>query len=125
MHHLTRTVLASAAVVVGLAACGADEDATPDLVIRGGETGGAMWYEPEAPTVEAGTSTIQFDNVGVVPHELSFEDPSGEIIATSILNGGEDATFDVDFSEPGTYRMICREPGHTQAGMAGTLTVTA
>jgi uncharacterized cupredoxin-like copper-binding protein len=34
------------------------------------------------------------------------------------------ALDDVELDMPGTYRLLCREQGHTESGMVGTLTVT-
>ena len=114
----------STAIVVGAlaAACGSDEPATP-LTISGGETGSEMWFHPDDPEVSPGRYEITFENVGDVYHELAVVAPSGEMLSARSVGGGGSFTLDVDLSEPGTYLLACREPGHTEAGMAGTLTV--
>jgi FtsP/CotA-like multicopper oxidase with cupredoxin domain len=60
-------------------------------------------------------------NGGTVPHNLSI---TGADIATSDLAGGESETLDLSSLEPGDYTMICTIPGHEDAGMTGTITVT-
>lgn len=113
--------LAGAALV--LVACGSDEPAAP-LTISGGETGSAMWFDPDAPEVEAGRYEVTFENVGAVHHELAFVDESGTALAARSIPGASSTTFEVDLSEPGRYEMVCREPGHVAAGMVGTLTAS-
>ena len=121
MSRSVRALAAVAALAV-VAGCETSEPPTP-LTISGGETGTEMWYEPADPTVEPGRYEITFDNVGAVHHELAIVDPAGQIIVARSIPGAQSATFEVDLSEPGTYTMSCREPGHTAAGMAGQLTV--
>ena len=126
MHLPTRTLISrtllGAAALVLVAACGSEEPGTP-LAISGGETGQRMWYDPSDPEVEPGRYEFTFDNVGVLYHELAVVSPSGAVLAARSVGGAQQAVFDVDLSEPGTYTLTCREPGHTEAGMAGTLTV--
>ena len=105
-----------------VAACGSDEPAIP-LSIAGGETGTEMWFDPDDPEVSSGRYAITFENVGEVHHELAVVAPSGEMLAAQSVGGGGSFTLEVDLAEPGSYLLSCREPGHTEAGMAGTLTV--
>ena len=113
-------VLAATALVTG--ACGSDEPATP-LTISGGETGAEMWFDPAQPEVDAGRYEVTFDNVGQVHHELAVVSPAGEVLAARSIAGGTSTTLEVDLSEPGLYQLQCREPGHTEAGMIGAMTV--
>ena len=116
-----RTVVGGAALVaLVLVACGSDSADSKQLTIEGGETGQAMYFEPDAPEVEAGTYEVTFDNVGAVHHELAFLDESGAPLVARSIAGGTSATLEAQFDE-GTYRMVCREPGHEAAGMVGTL----
>ena len=122
MRAITMRTLLAAATLSVVAACGSEEPGTP-LAISGGETGQTMWYDPDDPEVEPGRYEVTFDNVGVLYHELAVVSPSGEVLAARSVGGAQEAVFDVDLSEPGTYTLTCREPGHTEAGMAGTLSV--
>jgi manganese oxidase len=113
-------VLASVAVVfVG------DDDggskATP------GANGGTASVEltefaltPAALTVPAGGS-LEVTNSGTAAHNLTV---SGTDIASSDLAAGESETLDLSSLEPGEYEVICAIPGHADAGMKGTLTIS-
>jgi uncharacterized cupredoxin-like copper-binding protein len=113
-------VLASVAVVF----VGDDDDgsnATP------GADGGTASVElsefalaPAALTVPAGGS-LEVTNAGTAAHNLTV---SGTDIASSDLAAGESETLDVSALEPGEYEVICAIPGHADAGMKGTLTIS-
>jgi FtsP/CotA-like multicopper oxidase with cupredoxin domain len=75
---------------------------------------------PASVSVAAGGS-LEVVNGGTAPHNLSI---TGTDIATSDLAGGESETLDLSSLEPGDYTMICTIPGHEDAGMSGTVTVT-
>ena len=112
------------AVLLGVLTAGAcSDDPAMELAVEGGERGAAMYFDPEDPTVDAGRYEVTFDNVGAIHHELAIVDPSGEALAARSIPGRSVASFEVEL-EAGTYRMVCREPGHEAAGMVGTLTVT-
>ena len=108
--------------LLAASACGSDEPAQ-QLEIAGGERGAEMWFEPADPTVEPGRYELVFDNVGSVHHELAVLDPDGAVLAAASTAGRTTVSFEVDLSAPGRYDLVCREPGHAQAGMVGTLTV--
>jgi manganese oxidase len=75
---------------------------------------------PAALTVPAGGS-LEVTNGGSAAHNLTV---SGTDIASSDLAAGESETLDLSSLEPGEYEVICAIPGHADAGMRGTLTVT-
>jgi plastocyanin len=73
----------------------------------------------EAP---AGTITLVMENPAAIEHNIAVRgggvDEQGEVVG----QGGESSvTADL---EPGEYEFYCSVPGHEQAGMKGTLTVT-
>jgi uncharacterized cupredoxin-like copper-binding protein len=74
---------------------------------------------PAAVTVPAGGS-LKVTNDGTMPHNLSIE---GTDLKTADLAGGESETLDLSALEPGEYPIICAIPGHSDAGMTGTLTI--
>ena len=118
------TGLAALVAVTVLGACGDDGGGpSSSLAVEGGERGQAMYFDPADPTIEAGSYEVTFDNVGAVHHELAFLDAGGRPLAGRSIAGRTKVTFEVEF-EPGTYRMVCREPGHEAAGMVGTLTAS-
>jgi plastocyanin len=73
----------------------------------------------EAP---AGTITLVMENPAAIEHNIAVRgegvDEQGEVVG----EGGE-SRVTVDL-EPGEYEFYCSVPGHEQAGMRGTLTVT-
>jgi FtsP/CotA-like multicopper oxidase with cupredoxin domain len=75
---------------------------------------------PASVTVPAGGS-LEVTNSGSTPHNLSV---SGADIATADLAAGDSETLDLGALAPGTYDLLCTIPGHADAGMTGTLTVT-
>ncbi len=132
----TRKMLIGAALVAALAtlaSCGggssspgtnsgsvppaatSDPGSSGSLAVSGHE----FMFDPATLTIAAG-GTIEFTNNGTIEHNLTItDDPSLEATAAA----GASASFTVDL-EPGTYPFTCTIPGHEQAGMIGTLTVT-
>lgn len=64
--------------------------------------------------------SITLTNQGVAAHDFVID---GTDFATPQLNGGESATIVVNLPA-GTYTYYCSVPGHREAGMVGTLTVS-
>ena len=125
------------AVAVGLAACGGDDgdgaEAPQGSGERPAERAGTtvelaeFSIEPARLTVSSG-ATIEAQNVGSIPHNLTIErgpdasQPSEELAATSTFGGGESDTVTVDL-EPGRYALVCTVGDHRAQGMVGSLTV--
>jgi uncharacterized cupredoxin-like copper-binding protein len=76
--------------------------------------------DPDALTVGV-SGELEVVNVGSVEHNLAIE---GEDVRTLNLAGGESATLSVGDLAPGEYELLCELPGHADAGMRGTLTVS-
>lgn len=76
--------------------------------------------EPDPVTVGVG-GTVNVTNAGSVEHNYAIE---GEDIRTPTLAGGESAELAVGDLAPGDYAVLCEIPGHADAGMRGTLTVS-
>lgn len=77
-------------------------------------------------TYRAGRHTFEVVNDGAAPHEFALGavgDHHSHVGQTEWLDGGETATLTVDL-EPGTYEVGCHVPGHYEAGMKATITVT-
>ena len=131
MRTVRASIAAAVLVVVGLAACGDDDDSA------GGDTGneatGSGATESEAtdssatitaanvafdPTElsVAGGETITLRNEDDVEHSFTIDDPEVDAEA----EGGEEATVAAP-DEPGTYDFYCR---YHPDQMTGTLTVT-
>ncbi len=66
---------------------------------------------------------IAFTNQAPLPHNFTISGPNGTVVgATPTFQGGT-KTLSVAL-KPGTYTYFCTVPGHRQAGMQGTLTVS-
>jgi plastocyanin len=70
--------------------------------------------------IAAGTDvTFHVVNNGALPHEFAIE--GHDDLASGLLNPGETKDIVVNLAA-GTYTYHCPVPGHTEAGMTGTLT---
>lgn len=77
-------------------------------------------FGPGAVTISsAGPTTIELDDTGIVPHNLTVDALGIQIVAAA--GRSTSATFQ-DLA-PGTYEFYCSISGHRQAGMVGTLIV--
>lgn len=78
----------------------------------------------DAPnSMPAGTYDVTFENAGAVAHELAFKNPAGEMVARRSIGAGSSIVMEVEL-EPGTWELGCFEPGHYEAGMYKSLSVT-
>jgi plastocyanin len=66
----------------------------------------------------AGPVTVRFTNHDLFWHTFTVRDLNINLEAP--VGGTRQATFEV---RPGTYRFVCRIPGHERAGMKGTLVI--
>ena len=73
-------------------------------------------------TAKAGTVTLNAMNPQSVPHDISLKGNGVDVKGSEVDNGGT-STVTADL-KPGTYEFYCSVPGHEQAGMKGTLTVS-
>ena len=80
--------------------------------------------DPSDLTLSAGTYTFDGINDGAIAHGLAIE---GEGIKAGTPDisyvSGLSQSFEIELA-PGTYEIYCPVPGHQQAGMTGTITVT-
>lgn len=122
MRIRSLAVLTAAAVAV-LGACG-DDDSPPPRGEAVRVVGTEMAFTPDDVAVPAGRHEVVFVNDGAVYHELAVVSSEGAVLGARSIPAGQTAKFDVDLDKAGRYRLVCREPGHTEAGMVGALTVT-
>ena len=99
---------------------GGDAGAGTSATIVGLDT---MKFNPEAITVKAGVPVkITFKNGGMLPHDLVTEGGTQNAKLVNIGAGKEQAgTFMAP--KPGTYAIVCTQPGHKEAGMVAKITV--
>jgi plastocyanin len=83
--------------------------------------GGNFFFDPKDSEAQAGISAIKMDSESGL-HTLVFNDgklPGFKLEASS----GESDELKADL-KPGEYTIYCDVPGHREAGMEGTITVT-
>lgn len=85
-------------------------------------TGATMTYSTKALTARAGRVTIAMRNRSILPHDVAIR--SNGVHAQGKLVGKGGVSTVTATLKPGTYEFYCTVPGHEQAGMRGTLTVT-
>jgi plastocyanin len=84
--------------------------------------GGELSYDTKALSAKAGTVTITMTNMSPVEHNVTVAEGSKVLGATpSFVGGTKTLTLSL---KAGTYTFYCSVPGHRQAGMEGTLTVS-
>jgi plastocyanin len=84
---------------------------------------GQLKFTSSTLTASAGKATIDFTNSSQVPHNITIEDSSGKQVGATPTFAGGTKSFTADL-KPGKYTFFCSVPGHRQAGMQGTLTVS-
>ncbi len=131
-----RTVLVVLPLLVAAllaAGCGGDDNgsttATEDTTATGETTSlqlaadpsGALAFDTTSLEAPAGSVTIELTNDSSVAHNVKVEGNGVEEQSDTVSDGTTSVTVDV---EPGTYEFYCAVPGHREAGMEGTLTVS-
>ncbi len=100
---------------------------SPTAEAGGGEAGKTVEidmvdiaFQPDAIEIPANTPvTIKLINKGAAQHEFKVYDQD---IDSGLVDPGATAEVTVNLP-PGEYKFHCPVPGHTEAGMVGTLTV--
>jgi len=83
---------------------------------------GLLSYNTRQLTAKAGKVTITMTNMSQLEHNVTIAQGTTVLGATPTFAGGS-RTLTVDL-KAGTYTFYCSVPGHRQAGMEGTLTVS-
>jgi len=84
--------------------------------------GGQLSYNTKQLSAKAGKVTIEMTNMSPIEHNVTIAKGTTVLGATPTFVG---STKTVTVSlKPGTYTFFCSVPGHRQAGMEGTLTVS-
>jgi plastocyanin len=83
---------------------------------------GQLSYDTKALSAKAGTVTITLANMSQLEHNVTIASGSTVLGTTPTFAGGSRSlTLKL---KTGTYTFYCSVPGHRQAGMEGTLTVS-
>jgi len=83
---------------------------------------GQLSYDTKQLSAKAGPVTITMTNMSPLEHDVTVAQGSTVVGATPPFRGGA-RTLALKL-KPGTYTFYCSVPGHRQAGMEGTLTVS-
>lgn len=135
MSRRTALVVVSFALVLLASACGGGDDeaepqppaATTEMDMDGttlqlaADPDGALEFEQESLEAPAGMVMIELENEASVPHDVAVEGQGVDEKSETVTGGS--TTLMVEL-EPGTYTFYCSVPGHREAGMEGTLTVS-
>jgi uncharacterized cupredoxin-like copper-binding protein len=65
---------------------------------------------------------LTLQNTGSSQHDFSLNDGVAQPIKIEAA-GGQTAEGTFVIQEPGTYEFVCSQPGHSLAGMRGTIVV--
>jgi uncharacterized cupredoxin-like copper-binding protein len=104
-----------------LAACGSAGDPAEAQTVHLEATEFA--FNTPTITIRAGQPvTLHFTNKGQIDHELAIEEWN---VQTELLRPGQSATITFTPKETGTFSFYCAIPGHTAAGMTGTINVSS
>ena len=99
--------------------------ATIDLAA---DPSGQLKYTASTLSAKAGKVTIDFTNTSPLPHDIVLIDaatysPTAKVLGKTPIFQGGSKSFTVTLTS-GKYTYYCSVPGHRQAGMQGTLTVS-
>ncbi len=83
---------------------------------------GKLAFNTKSLKAKAGSVTLSMANPSTFAHGISVEGTGVDKDGHVVQHGGT-STVTVEL-KPGTYTFYCPVPGHRQAGMQGTLTVT-
>lgn len=92
-------------------------------ITESADPSGQLKFTKSTLTAKAGKDTIQFTNSAQLPHNMTIVDSSGKQVGATPTFSGGTKSFTADL-KPGKYTFYCSVPGHRQAGMQGTLTVS-
>jgi plastocyanin len=123
---MIRRLAAAAALVLILGAaggCGGQKASQPPGSIK--VTMSEFKFDPAAISAKPGKVTFFLVNAGSVGHDMVVLGPDGKRLAGSdLVQGGDSGVLTIDNLPAGSYRVICSQPGHEEAGMKGTLSVS-
>jgi plastocyanin len=98
--------------------------ASPGTVDLSADPAGALMFSTNTLSVKAkaGKVTIVFTNASPVPHNVAVAKGTKVLGSTpTFMGGSKNLVLNL---QPGSYTYYCTVPGHRQAGMQGTLTVS-
>jgi|SRR5579864_6170100 len=113
--------LVVALALISLAACGGSSQPAGSIKVTMTE----YKFDPSQINAKAGKVEFWLVNAGTVSHDMVIADSSGSVVSRSdLVSAGDSFDFTVSNLSAGSYQFYCDVPGHKDAGMVGTLTVT-
>ena len=83
--------------------------------------GNTMSFEPSSIAVKAGAPVVlTLQNTGQTAHDFTLSEGVAQPVKISVA-GDQTATSTFSIDKPGNYAFTCSMPGHSMAGMRGTL----
>jgi len=102
---------------VVLSACGSGSATSEELTVRASE----FEFDPAAITLKIGEPVlVKITNTGSLQHTFTIPDLDVDV-ATPV---GQTVTVEFTPEQSGTFELICAVPGHKEAGMIGTVSVS-
>ena len=80
-------------------------------------------FTTSTATAKAGPVVLKAKNPQSISHDISLKGNGINVHGNMVSSGGVSTVVITDL-KPGTYEYYCSVPGHEQAGMKGTLTVS-
>jgi uncharacterized cupredoxin-like copper-binding protein len=80
-------------------------------------------FTTSSAQAKAGAVELRSKNPQSISHDISLKGNGVDVHGKLVSSGGV-STVTVSDLKPGTYEFYCSVPGHEQAGMKGTLTVS-
>jgi plastocyanin len=114
--------VAPKAAATGGTAAPATRPAAAAPLALAADPSGALRYDKKALSAKAGKVTIAFTNASQVGHDVTIAKGPTKLAGTNVITNSK-ASVSVSL-KPGAYVFYCSVPGHRQAGMQGSLTVT-
>jgi uncharacterized cupredoxin-like copper-binding protein len=118
----TATAKSKPTATTGTPAPASSPAAKPTKLALATDPGGQLAYATKQLQAKAGTVSIALTNASPVEHDVAIAAGSKVLGQTPTFVGGS-KTVTLQLT-PGTYTFYCSVPGHRQAGMEGTLTVS-
>jgi uncharacterized cupredoxin-like copper-binding protein len=106
--------------VAAAAACGGQSQPAGSVKV----TLADFSFTPSSIQGKSGENTFFLVNEGKSSHDMTIKDSTGKQLARSeLVQPGNTALLTVKL-DAGMYEVICTQPGHADAGMKATLTVS-
>jgi plastocyanin len=85
-------------------------------------TASSFRFEPDDILARVGDRLLlQVKNVAGIEHNLTVEDPQGNVLVDLPLPAGQTVSEELELSQPGEYRFHCGKPLHSTLGMEGRI----